>query len=202
MAAQTSPRRSSGRRVRTNNQPMAVGEWYVPPMDGSAALAPRRVEDRIGEERIGEGRVIEEWIEPLFDESVLAHAAPADTASAPVAASPATSSRSSAWAGSDLDRLLGSPSSGRSIVLRVLVALTVVAVVLFTFFPAGVEADSAPLTTVPHVVQPGDTLWRLAEAHAPAGNDVRATIDQIKELNGLESSSLMVGDLLMLPAGG
>ena len=48
------------------------------------------------------------------------------------------------------------------------------------------------------VVQPGDTLWSIASALHDDG-DVRALIDEIQELNGLEGVDLQPGQLLLLP---
>jgi hypothetical protein len=48
------------------------------------------------------------------------------------------------------------------------------------------------------VVQPGDTLWSIASALHDDG-DVRAVIDEIQELNGLEGVDLQPGQLLLLP---
>lgn len=48
------------------------------------------------------------------------------------------------------------------------------------------------------VVEPGDTLWSVAESVA-AGADVRAVVDRIQELNRLEGSALVPGQVLQLP---
>ena len=48
------------------------------------------------------------------------------------------------------------------------------------------------------VVEPGDTLWSIAESVAD-GSDVRAVVDRIQELNGLEGSGLVPGQVLQLP---
>jgi nucleoid-associated protein YgaU len=48
------------------------------------------------------------------------------------------------------------------------------------------------------VVEPGDTLWSIAESVA-GGADVRAVVDRIQEMNGLDGSSLVPGQILQLP---
>jgi nucleoid-associated protein YgaU len=48
------------------------------------------------------------------------------------------------------------------------------------------------------VVQSGDTLWSIATALDGEG-DVRARIDEIQRLNGLESADLVPGQVLQLP---
>jgi Tfp pilus assembly protein FimV len=48
-------------------------------------------------------------------------------------------------------------------------------------------------------VQPGDTLWSVAQRIAP-GNDPREVVDQIRRINHLTTSSLQAGQQLLLPA--
>jgi nucleoid-associated protein YgaU len=48
------------------------------------------------------------------------------------------------------------------------------------------------------VVQPGDTLWSIASPVAGDG-DVRATVAEIRRLNGLSSAGLVPGQTLRLP---
>jgi nucleoid-associated protein YgaU len=48
------------------------------------------------------------------------------------------------------------------------------------------------------VVRPGDTLWSLASAVA-GDDDVRVVVDRIREVNGLRSSDLRPGQVLVLP---
>jgi len=48
------------------------------------------------------------------------------------------------------------------------------------------------------VVQPGDTLWSIAQGVAGT-DDVRAVVDRIQELNGLHGTVLRPGQVLELP---
>ena len=48
------------------------------------------------------------------------------------------------------------------------------------------------------VVQPGDTLWSIATSLDGDG-DVRAVVDEIQELNGLNGAVLVPGQILQLP---
>lgn len=48
-------------------------------------------------------------------------------------------------------------------------------------------------------VQPGDTLWSLASQYGPAGADIRNTICEIEDLNGITASGLMPGQCLTIP---
>ncbi|SEB59610.1 LysM peptidoglycan-binding domain-containing protein [Paenibacillus sp. GP183] len=49
------------------------------------------------------------------------------------------------------------------------------------------------------IVNSGDTLWNIASTHASNGQNVRSYIENIKKLNGLTSSSVNAGDVLILP---
>jgi nucleoid-associated protein YgaU len=49
------------------------------------------------------------------------------------------------------------------------------------------------------VVESGDTLWSIAGALAGTGQDVRAVVDELREVNGLVSSELVPGQVLLLP---
>jgi nucleoid-associated protein YgaU len=48
------------------------------------------------------------------------------------------------------------------------------------------------------VVQPGDTLWSIADGVAGTA-DVRGVVDRIQELNGLHTTVLIPGQVLELP---
>ena len=64
---------------------------------------------------------------------------------------------------------------------------------------AGAAGDGLHLVGVSSVVvEPGDTLWSIAESVAGAA-DVRDVVDRIQELNRLEGSSLVPGQVLQIP---
>ena len=48
-------------------------------------------------------------------------------------------------------------------------------------------------------VQPGQTIWTLAERTTPSSGDVQATVDQIMGANHLPSANLHVGQKLQVP---
>jgi nucleoid-associated protein YgaU len=52
---------------------------------------------------------------------------------------------------------------------------------------------------VEHVVQPGDTLWAIAQRVDPAA-DPRPMVDRIMRLNGLQGAEVEVGRVLLLPS--
>jgi nucleoid-associated protein YgaU len=49
------------------------------------------------------------------------------------------------------------------------------------------------------VVEQGDTLWSIAASVSGRGDDVRAVVADIRELNGLADASLVPGQTLILP---
>ncbi|TKH42250.1 peptidoglycan-binding protein LysM [Paenibacillus terrae] len=49
------------------------------------------------------------------------------------------------------------------------------------------------------IVQPGDTLWRIASNHKPKRMDTRVYIEGIVRINGLEERGVQAGQVLKLP---
>lgn len=49
------------------------------------------------------------------------------------------------------------------------------------------------------VVQPGDTLWAIAERFGDGGADPRASISAIARLNSIDPGSIYPGESLRLP---
>jgi LysM domain len=84
---------------------------------------------------------------------------------------------------------------------RLLVGLMLIGI------PAGVVASGGgePMEPVAAssgetvIVQPGDTIWGIAELRTPAGTDPRAFVDAIIALNDLDGGALQAGDELELP---
>lgn len=93
----------------------------------------------------------------------------------------------------------GSPTdSMRLLVLRLLVLATAVGAVFLLLASAG-AADEPPASTIEYVVAPGDTLWAIAATVAPVGADLRRTIDEVMDLNGLSGATIHPGQALRLP---
>lgn len=97
------------------------------------------------------------------------------------------------------------PASGLRLTRRGRVVVTVLAVCLA--LAAGSVAQRATAGTpgvavevTSHTVVAGETLWRIASAITEPGEDVRAAVDQLMDLNGLESTGLQVGQQLLIPA--
>lgn len=64
---------------------------------------------------------------------------------------------------------------------------------------AGVGAANGVVAPVEVVVSPGDTIWDLAHRHAPAGQDPRAYVVRILEINDLDATALLPGKVVRLP---
>jgi len=83
--------------------------------------------------------------------------------------------------------------------LRLLVLLMAVGAV-FLLLSGRVAASTPDPEPIRYRVQSGDTLWAIAGTMAEPSEDVRSVIGRIKELNGLRSSSIQQGQVLLLPA--
>lgn len=102
------------------------------------------------------------------------------------------------------------PSSGVSSVRltrrgRAVLVLLLAALLLAVFSvgqrdtqAASVGAGSGAAAPAATTVQPGESLWSLAQRIAP-DNDPREVIAQIRRLNDLDSADLQVGQHLLLP---
>ncbi len=80
-------------------------------------------------------------------------------------------------------------------------AAVVTAVIAMTVMGGGQEATApaAPQrSTVTVTVQPGDTLWDIAERHAPEGMDPRVYVDFLVRANDI-GTTLQPGTKLRLP---
>lgn len=92
-----------------------------------------------------------------------------------------------------------STTSAQLLPVRLLVLLIALASAVL-LFSARVSADQ-PEVVATHVVSQGDTLWGIAAEATPAGEDVRATLGHIRELNDLDGAMILPGQRLLVPAG-
>lgn len=72
-------------------------------------------------------------------------------------------------------------------------------VTVFLLIGGAAGAEEPPPTTVEYVVSAGDTLWRVAAGHAGSGTDIRNLVADIKDLSGIDSSTIYPGQVLRLP---
>lgn len=101
----------------------------------------------------------------------------------------------------DAHRRLTSPRVRRNRLRAVLVALALaaaIAVAVGSLTTAGADAPPAPPGEVV-VVEPGQTLWDVARQHTPAGGDPRATLDDIRDHNGLTGTTVPAWTPVAIP---
>ena len=88
---------------------------------------------------------------------------------------------------------------GRLLVSLVALLVAVTGAVLLTGGGAALAGTDRPAVSHRQVtVQPGQTLWQIAERTAP-GSDPRETVQRILDLNGLQTSEVQAGTALQLP---
>jgi hypothetical protein len=73
-----------------------------------------------------------------------------------------------------------------------------VAIFILASGPGGSAVASRPGNPGAVVVDPGQTLWELAELYAQPGVDRRAYVDALIQLNGIEGA-VQAGEHLKLP---
>lgn len=83
---------------------------------------------------------------------------------------------------------------------RVLVIISTFVVALVLLLASSVMAAGPEPETVDYRVRSGDTLWTIAEQVAP-DDDTRGVISEIRHLNDLDSSLIIPGETLLVPAG-
>jgi LysM repeat protein len=71
------------------------------------------------------------------------------------------------------------------------------AMMLFGSKAIATSTNAGPATATV-VVQPGESLWSIAQTIAP-DQDPRATINDIKDLNGMNTAVVAVGQSIVVP---
>ena len=86
---------------------------------------------------------------------------------------------------------------------RVLAVLFVVVLAVVLAMGAGAlvaDADGPTAVSQTVTVAPGETLWDVAVAHTADGGDPRATLDRIRDLNGLTGTDVPAWTAVVLPS--
>ena len=84
---------------------------------------------------------------------------------------------------------------------RFLVIISTMVVALVLLLASSVMAAGPEPETVDFRVRSGDSLWTIAEAVVPDSADVRGFVAEIRTLNDLETSVIIPGQTLLVPAG-
>ena len=114
----------------------------------------------------------------------------APTTSSPTTTSPITSS--------PITSSVRLTRRGRALLLVLLVGLVLIA---FSLGRVGSHADTGHAATAPlaqTTVHAGETLWAVAQRVAP-GQDPRAVVQRIREINHLDGGVVQAGQQLLLP---
>lgn len=82
-------------------------------------------------------------------------------------------------------------------------AATVLAAAALVVAPqAFAQGSGAPAATDTYVVAQGETLWSIAQAITPSDRNVPDTVAVLKTMNVMDSSTLHIGDQLVVPIYG
>ena len=114
------------------------------------------------------------------------------------AASPASPAGSCARAGRRRTAVRFTRRAHRLAVALALCGGVLAGSLLGQLFPDGGGPGLRLAGTTSVVVEPGDTLWSIASSVA-ADQDVRVVVDRIQELNGLQATEVVPGQVLLLP---
>jgi len=80
-----------------------------------------------------------------------------------------------------------------------LLSLLVLTVAVFLFLTVSSAAATEPITYDEYRVRVGDTLWGIADTISEDDVDLREVVGELREINGLATSSLMAGDVILVP---
>lgn len=84
--------------------------------------------------------------------------------------------------------------------ITLLVILVVTCTGVVTALAASSDDKLAETELAQVIVMSGDTLWEIAVEHKPANQDTRIYVEKLKQINGLGTSRIQAGDVLLLPA--
>ena len=83
-------------------------------------------------------------------------------------------------------------------IIIILIIVTISTLLLFTGI-VYTDGNENPIQYENVIVEPGQSLWEIAEANYGNQNDLRKKIYEIREINQLETANLTPGQKLKLP---
>jgi LysM repeat protein len=75
----------------------------------------------------------------------------------------------------------------------------VLAVVVVAMLLVGAMTPDKASEYISYTVQPGDTLWSISKEITPQSRDLRYTVRDIEDKNGIENSVIRVGQNILVP---
>lgn len=79
------------------------------------------------------------------------------------------------------------------------ILLVLVMVVVAMLLVGWIKGPSKAERYEPYVIQSRDTLWDIAVEFTPENRDCRDTIEEIKEVNGIEGNGIYTGQVICVP---
>lgn len=83
--------------------------------------------------------------------------------------------------------------------MKQLILFTSVVLFLLLAGFSGLAQSSDNAQQLEVVVEPGDTLWQLANEHYDDSRDIRVVVAEIKAYNELDDVTIQPGEKLLLP---
>ena len=83
--------------------------------------------------------------------------------------------------------------------LRALSIISITVVFVLLLLASASHATGEVTDTHEYRIQPGDTLWEIAQDHGPEGRDVRAIVATIERINGHDGEVIQAGQVIEIP---
>jgi hypothetical protein len=90
---------------------------------------------------------------------------------------------------------------GRRVLVGLAVALVSTVMVAWGASAVADAPDRAQQVQL-RTVAPGETLWQYAASVAEPGDDLRDVVAELKDLNGMRTTALQVGQVVVVPDDG
>ncbi|WEV41575.1 LysM peptidoglycan-binding domain-containing protein [Bifidobacterium sp. ESL0682] len=99
--------------------------------------------------------------------------------------------------------MVRSAAKRRQIAFHRFIVVMVMAVVVFfgwqVVAPHVANSAQSDVNVVSYTVRPGDTLWSYARKITPSNKNVGDTVNQLMDLNQLDSAQLQPGQKIVVP---
>ena len=77
--------------------------------------------------------------------------------------------------------------------------LLILVIIVVAILLLGSQKPEKVSAYISYTVQPGDTLWSISKEITPQSRDLRYTIRDIEDKNGIENSVIRVGQNILVP---